>query len=215
MLAYREYPDRDNWLAERGKSIGASEIAAAMGLNSAQTPQQLYRVKVGLDSPPDLSGNAAVAYGTEAEEHLRELFRLKHLNEYDVEYHPYRVYYEKKTPYLTCTLDGELIRRTDNAKGVWECKTALVQSKAAAAAWDGQIPQKYYCQLCQQLGITGYAFAVLSAELRYPDGSAEIREYVTTYEEAKDDIEAVKREGIKFWAKHIVPRREPPVILRL
>lgn len=215
MLTYREYPNRTEWLESRKNSIGASEIAAAMRMNSAQTPQQLYREKVGLCEPPDLSGNAAVQYGTKAEEYLRELYKLKHLDEYEVEYHPYRVYHDSEAPYLTCTLDGELLRKSDNAKGVWECKTALIQSKVAAAVWDGQIPQKYYCQLCQQLGITGYAFAVLNAELRYPDSSAEIREYIITYDEAREDIETVKSEGVRFWTKHIVPRNEPPVVLRL
>lgn len=215
MLTYREYPNRDEWLDSRKNSIGASEIAAVLGINGAQTAQQLYREKAGLSVPADLSGNAAVQYGTKAEEHLRELYKLKHIHEYKVEYHPYRVYFDRATPHLTCTLDGELLRKSDNAKGVWECKTALIQSKAALAAWDEKIPQKYYCQLCQQLGITRYEFAVLNAELRYPDGSAEIREYTIAYDEAQDDIEAVIDEGTRFWAKYVVPCKEPPVVLRL
>lgn len=215
MLTYREYENRAAWLGDRKNSIGASEIAAVMGLNSLQSPQQVYREKVGLASPPDLSNNAAVQYGTAAEQHLRELFALKHLGEYEVEYHPYRVYYDSDTPCLTCTLDGELIRCEDGKRGVWECKTALANTKASAQAWDGQVPQKYYCQLCQQLGITDYDFAILNAELRHPDGSAEIKEYYVEYNDIENDIGTVLEFGREFWRNNVLAKKEPPVILRL
>lgn len=46
-------PDTDEWLEERRKSIGASEIAAVMGLSPYATPLDIYKNKHGIDRPFD------------------------------------------------------------------------------------------------------------------------------------------------------------------
>lgn len=42
--------DTDDWLEERRNSIGASEVAAVMGLSPWQTPLDIYKAKQGVDS---------------------------------------------------------------------------------------------------------------------------------------------------------------------
>lgn len=46
-------PDTDEWLEERRKSVGASEVAAVMGLSQWSTPLDIYRSKNGVDRPFD------------------------------------------------------------------------------------------------------------------------------------------------------------------
>lgn len=42
-------PDTDEWLEARRQSVGASEVAAVMGLSQYATPLDVYRSKLGLD----------------------------------------------------------------------------------------------------------------------------------------------------------------------
>ena len=209
-----QYKDREDWLAGRSKSIGASEVAIILGEASYKSPLELWKEKTGRKTPDDISDDERVSYGTEAEEHLRELFALKHRRDYKVEYKPFLVYHHGEKPYMTCTLDGELVRLSDGKRGVWECKTALIQSKRALEEWDGRIPNNYFCQVCDQLNITQFDFLVLSAELRFPDNTAEIREYTIEADEVRADMAYVEEEVTKFW-RYIESDKQPPVVIRL
>jgi hypothetical protein len=131
-----------------------------------------------------------------------------------VEYKPFLVYHHGEKPYMTCTLDGELVRLSDGKRGVWECKTALIQSKRALEEWDGRIPNNYFCQVVDQLNITQFDFLVLSAELRFPDNTAEIREYTIEADEVLADMAYVEEEVTKFW-RYIESDRQPPVVIRI
>ena len=200
LYSAKNYTNRKEWLKGRRNSIGASEIAVVMGISHFKTPDELWREKRGEAEPPDLSDNDRVQYGTEAEEYLRKLFALKHRREYGMSYHPFKVFYRTDTPYLTCTLDGELQRYSDGSRGIYECKTALIESKRAEEEWKGNhIPQHYYTQLLQQHHCTGWKFAVLNAELRYPDNSAQIKEYYIEFDGLEDDVNYVVEEGKAFW----------------
>lgn len=210
-----DYTDEAAWLAGRKKSLGASEIAIVCGYSTFKSPADLWREKTGKADAEDLSGNPFVVYGKAAEEHLRSLFTLKHADEYDVIYEPFAVYSNDEAPFLTATLDGIIYRKADNKLGVYECKTALVQSRYAAAEWaDNCIPQKYYCQNCQQLFATGFDFVVVNAELRHPDGSAEIVERSFERDEALDDIAYVANAGKEFW-RYVESNTPPPINLIL
>jgi putative phage-type endonuclease len=209
-----QYKDREDWLAGRNKSIGASEVAIILGQASYKSPLDLWKEKTGRKTPDDISEDERVSYGTEAEEHLRALFALKHRRDYKVEYKPFLVYHHGEKPYMTCTLDGELVRLSDGKRGVWECKTALIQSKRALEEWDGRIPNNYFCQVVDQLNITQFDFLVLSAELRFPDNTAEIREYIIEADEVRGDMAYVEEEVTKFW-RYIESDRQPPVVIRI
>ncbi len=209
-----QYKDREDWLAGRSKSIGASEVAIILGQASYKSPLDLWQEKTGRKSPDDISEDERVSYGTEAEEHLRALFALKHRRDYKVEYKPFLVYHHGEKPYMTCTLDGELVRISDGKRGVWECKTALIQSKRALEEWEGRIPNNYFCQVVDQLNITQFDFLVLSAELRFPDSTAETREYNIEADEVRADMSYVEDEVTKFW-RYIESDRQPPVVIRI
>lgn len=196
---YNEYKDRAEWLAARNNSLGASEVASAIGMGF-NSPLELWKEKTGKTEKSDLSDNGRVAYGIEAEEHIRALFALQFGDKYAVEYNPYRVYKHDKYDFLTATLDGELVRKADNKRGIWECKTAWIMSKNDLDKWaDNGIPQHYYCQVCEQLSVTGYDFVVLSAQLIFMNGNSEIRHYTIERSEAEDDIKYIEAEAIKFW----------------
>lgn len=210
-MPFIEYESREEWVKSFGNRLGASEIGIVCGVASYKTPQQLWQEKVGKKKAADLSENELVSYGTAAEEHLRALFALKHRNKYEIEYHPLRVYYSENEPYLTATLDGEIIEKETGRRGIYECKTCMIQSKAEYEEWaNNHIPQKYYCQLCQQFYVTGFDFAILNAELRWLNGRAEINEYPVERIEVENDIQFVREKGAEFW-RYVTTRKSPPV----
>lgn len=208
MIAWNEYANRQEWLKSRTNSIGASEAAVACGVAKFKSQSELWKEKTGRTLPPDLSANELVAYGTEAEQYLRKLFTLKHAKEYTVAYFPYRVYYNTDTPYITCTLDGEIFTE-DGRRGIYECKTKLVNSKKDLEEWDGRIPDNYFIQTLQQLYCTDYDFVILNVELRFPDNNAEIREYVIDKQKHIEDIKLVVEQVKEFW-EYIKNDKCPP-----
>lgn len=213
-MTYTDYPSRSTWLKGRLNGIGASEAAAAIGISTFMSQTDLYNLKRSDRAVKEIQ-NDLTRYGTDAEEHLRALFALKHEQEYEVVYHPFRIYRaDEPYDYMTATLDGELLRKSDGAQGVYECKTKKVQSRGALDDWNGRIPQTYYCQLCHQLYVTGYKFAVLNAELRFSDNTAEIREYVLNREDCEDDIKYMADKEREFWG-FVTSGTRPPVSMTL
>lgn len=208
---YIEYNNREEWLANRIKSIGASEVASAIGLSPWMSQEELWEIKTGRREPKDLSTNSRVIFGQQAEGLIRDLYALEH-PEYKIEYHPYRVYYNEDAPFLTATLDGELIRIADGIKGVYEGKTAEVGKKVQWEEWKNKIPTNYYCQLCQQLYCVGeeYQFSVLNAKLKRLNGDSEIRSYEFKREEMEEDIRLIVDEAKRFW-KYVQDDKRPPL----
>lgn len=213
-MSFIEYPDRAAWLAGRKSGVGASEAAAAIGLSPSKSPLTLWKEKTGRQAEDDLSENERVEYGTLAEEHIRALFTLQHKNEYDVKYHAYRIYAHDEFPFLTCTLDGELIDRETAERGVWECKTAWISSRADLDEWRDRIPNKYYIQVLYQMFVTERSFAVLTAQLIFRDGNSEIKNYTIRADECADDTQFII-DGVRDFWKYVETDKQPPMMITL
>ncbi len=213
MLEREEHPSREDWLEHRGAGLGASEAAAACGLSSWMTTTELWELKTGKRTAHDLSDNAAVAFGTHAEEHLRALFMLQH-PELELEYHAFDFLYQTERPWLRCTLDGELIDRANNERGILEIKTAQCGSRTDWAKWRDHIPDHYYTQICHQFLATRYDFAYLFAMLIGLDGDAALRSYYFTRNGCSTDMEWLLQKEEKFW-RCVEQDRVPPTTLRL
>lgn len=167
---YRDHcEDRASWLKQRHAiegSIGASDAASVMGLSPWRTIDQVYDELTGLRKPEDISQKPAVVYGTLCEEHIRNLVRLDLEGDYIIMNHPYDILRLNGHPYIFATLDGELTRRSDGAKGVLEIKTGQIYDHDWAC---GQMPEHYFAQVCQQLLVTGWEFAIVVARLKRDD----------------------------------------------
>lgn len=200
----------EEWLKHRKDYIGGSEAACIMGLNPWKSNLDLFREKTGKQEAPDLSGNEAVEYGTKAEEHIRALFALDH-PELEVSYVPYNSWHNPKYPFAAASLDGWL-KDGNGRKGIWECKTAIITSKAQADKWKDQIPDYYYCQLLHYFGVTEFDFAVLRARLRYEYPGNKFyteRDYYIERSECEDDITTVMESEAEFY-KQLKSGQEPP-----
>ena len=80
---------------------------------------ELWEEKTGIRQSEDISNKPYVKYGTEAEQYLRELFKLD-FPEYDVVYEPYKMIANLKNyPFLFTTLDGVLMEKQTGKKGIY------------------------------------------------------------------------------------------------
>lgn len=208
--------NHESWLKNRKKYLGGSDVSCILGMNPYKTNLQLYREKVGLVEAPDLSGNAAVEYGTKAEEHIRALFQLDH-PELEVSYVPYNSWHNSKYPFAAASLDGWSREKETDRKGVFESKTAIITSKAQAEKWNNRIPDNYYCQVVYYLGVTEWDFIDLRARLRheYPGNRYIVeRDYHIERSECEEDIPIVMEAAAMFYDR-LKKNEEPPLLLSL
>lgn len=205
--------DRDEWLKARSGRIGGSDASAIIGMNPYRTNIELWQIKTGQLIPEDISDKPYVKYGTEAEQHLRELFKLDY-PEYQVMYEENNMWLNDKYPFAHASLDGWLVDQ-DGRRGVWECKTTNIIQSMQKEKWDHRIPDNYYIQVLHYLMVTEFDFAVLKAQLKY-DFDDEVylqtRHYKIERSDVQEDIDFLVSAEKKFW-QDIQEKRMPDFIL--
>lgn len=206
----------EEWLKARLQGIGASEASAIIGCNPYMSNVDLWRLKTGRKQAQDISSNAHVQYGHDAEGPLRELFALDY-PQFEVSYGgAFDMVHNPEYPYIFATLDGRLKEKATGRLGVYEGKTTEILRSMQKEKWKDRIPDNYYVQVIHQLIATGWDFAVLNAQMkRVFDGDvrAETRRYFIERAEVQDDIDYLLAEEVKFWTEYIQKDREPPLIL--
>lgn len=207
------HEDRESWLKGRGIGLGASEAAAVLGQSPWMTTMQLWRLKVGAETPKDLSGNSAVELGNRMEDAVRNFYAAQH-PELEVKHFPYDILYQDGKPHIFATLDGEVVEKETGRKGVLEIKTATPVGKAAWAKWQNKIPDNYFCQIIHQLAATGWDFVTLVAALFSYNGDIIIRPYTFERADYLDDIAYLVKREDAFW-KHVENGTLPPQSLNI
>ena len=204
--------DREEWLKNRDR-IGGSDASAILGMNPYRTNIELWQIKTGQLVPEDISEQPYVKYGTNAEQHLRELFKLD-FPEYQVFYEENNMWLNDKFPFAHASLDGWLIDQ-DGRKGIWECKTTNILQSMQKEKWNHRIPDNYYIQLLHYFMVTEFDFAVLKAQLK-SEFNGEIylqtKHYKIERTDVEEDIKFLESSERKFW-KWVQNRKRPDLIL--
>jgi putative phage-type endonuclease len=148
---------RDDWLNVRKQGIGASDAAAAVGLNPYQSPLELWMIKTGRDqhlAKPDPEDDATPIYwGNVLEPIVAECYarrtgnKVRRVNA--VLQHP-----DPDKPWMLANLDYAVVANDDVQ--VLECKTA---GRNGAKLWEDGVPDYIQCQVQHQLAVTGKAAA--------------------------------------------------------
>ncbi len=213
MLIFEKYDTREEWLQARKGRLGGSDAAAVLGINPYMTNERLWEIKTGRRQQDDISGLEVVRYGTKAEAHLRELFKLD-FPEYEVLYDENNMITNSDFPFAHASLDGMLIK--GKRTGILEIKTALINGSLQASKWKDQIPDNYYCQILHYLMVTGWDFAILKAQLKYEfDGELpylQTRHYIVERDDVEGDIKVLEEAEREFWCA-VVENRRPATIL--
>lgn len=194
--------DRAAWLEWRRMGIGASDIAAIVGLSPWQSPYSLWAEKCNL-----VEGQAeteAMAHGRYAEHAIKAWFHDTHelvvVNDQMWCQHP-------DLTWARATPDGFLVESSatrwhageipDEAIGLIEFKVADFK------VWD-EIPDQYQCQAQWQMFVTGQASVVFGVQ----HGKRFVR-----YDLARDedDIAYLRDAADSFWHDFVVAGVAPSV----
>ena len=151
-----DFEDEKAWLKGRLNGIGGSDASAVVGKNPYKTNIELFEEKTGRRIAPDISEKPYVIYGKEAEQFIRELFRLDY-PQYQVTHHEFRILQSLEYPFMQASLDGELVDQ-DGRKGILEIKTTNILQSMQYEKWKDRIPDNYYIQILHYLLVTGYEF---------------------------------------------------------
>jgi predicted phage-related endonuclease len=148
-----DYGNRDYWLQERSKFVGASDSPSLFGEGfENQNEFSLYAEKAE-GVPRSLASTEAMEVGKAMEPVIRSLFSDRTAMEV-VETPPYRVVFADCADCIGCTLDGEVIDHGE--RGVWEAKNV---SEYEANKWRGEDPPlRVQIQVQHQLLCTGFMF---------------------------------------------------------
>lgn len=130
------------WHEWRKQGIGASEMAAIMGLSPYSTPMKVWKEKLGLAEA--FEGNFATERGSELEAKARARYELKSMNDF-----PPALAVHPKYEFLRASLDGI----SDDKKTILEIKVPGKETHENAKL--GIVPDHYMIQIQMQLLVTG------------------------------------------------------------
>ena len=131
------FESQKEWLAARSGRIGGSDAAAILGLNPYKDNVQLWEEKAGLRQQEDISDKPYVKYGTQAEMHLRGLFRLD-FPEYQIFYQEGNMWFNDRFPFAHASLDGWLVDQRGR-KGILEIKTTNILQSMQNEKWKDRV----------------------------------------------------------------------------
>ena len=142
-------PDTPLWLEERRKSIGASEVAAILGLSPYNTAGDIYRSKLGLDKPFD----ELLSFIGHESEHIIHKW-VEEFSGVDVELQPGFMARSVEWPWLHASFD----RVSANPFLSWQFKTAHFY---AGHHWDEGIPDDVRVQVQAEMAVAGTSRAAV------------------------------------------------------
>lgn len=214
----KQFKSENEWLG--GRIIGGSGASAIVGENPYKTNLDYYnslvRLRKGLKVKDNISNEDAVAFGKNAEEHIRELYALINKNKYQViapktvEKDGYiEMLVSDEHPFMTATLDGELIELESGRKGILEIKTSTILNTISKEKWRDRIPDNYLIQVLHYLMVKDDAeFVELVAYLIYESGKQIVNTYHIERKDFEEEIANLKKQEIEFW--EMVEKETPP-----
>lgn len=201
ILANLEEMEHGNWLKLRENYLGASEVAAALGLNPYKSPLRLYLDKMG--HAEDLSDNEHVEFGIQMEEPIREWFSKRFVKVEGVDIEVCKYPFTLRHPeieFLSASPDG-IIEHPGLGTGLIEIKTA---SERMWKEWEGEnLPDMYYLQVQAQLCVTGLEYAYIVALV----GKKLLWKHIPRNDEV---IQPMVEQLSRFWYEHVLAK-VPPV----
>ena len=218
MIEMRKADDRSGWLDLRKGLITGTSASAIIGVNPHLDNAACWELLTGRREPVDLDGVPLVEYGREAEEHLRELFRLD-FPDYEVMHAENSIVVNDRFPWAAASLDGELLHKgIEPGVGILEIKTAMINSYLAKKKWENGIPDHYYAQVLHYMAVREADFAIVVAQLKY-EGTVDsdlvkvTRHYRIERSDVEEDIAYLMQEEEKFWRQYLLTDKRPPLKL--
>lgn len=183
------------WLEDRRKGIGGSDVATILGLNKYKSVYKLWLEKTGQVEVTSAQSEAAY-WGNTLEEVVAEEFskrtgkKVRRRN---------RVFEHSKYPFLRANIDRDIVG--ENA--VLECKTA---NQYLANEWDeDEIPIQYICQVQHYMNVLNLDyvyFAVLIGGQKF---------VWKKMERDQELIDMITEKLVAFWTENVEKGIEPAI----
>ena len=190
--------DDAEWLQQRTKGIGGSDVAAIMGISPWRTPADVWFEKTGRVEPEDISDRPHVRRGVELEGYVGEKFKRAHKGFKVARVNA--ICQSKARPWAQASLDYQVCEKfsyqdREPKWGVLEIKTSRND-----ADWQDGIPAYYMTQVQHYLSVTGRSFAWVAVQFD-SDTIWEYREY--RIERDEEDIAVIDFAVDTFWHDYV------------
>lgn len=201
---------REDWLEERKKSLGGSDMGAVLGLNRYRSPYTVWAEKTGrIGEEPE---NEAMRVGRDLEPYVAS--RFEEASRKSVCRMNYLLRRED-CPHLHANIDRQILGESSGL----ECKTASALNLKRYEG--GDFPESYYAQCVTYLAVTGwerwflaalvlgkgfYCYQITTVPDDYVPGWCESSVYVSP-----DEIAALKRCAADFWHDYVEADSPPPM----
>lgn len=200
----------EEWLEERKKSLGGSDVGAILGMNEYSSPYTIWAEKTG--KLPPFEGNEWTRLGNDLEGYVAERF---------AEASGYKLVNDKATwrndkyPHLHANIDRKIV----GMKAGVECK--ITSEMNAKKYKNGEFPDRFYAQCVEYLAVTEYEKWFLAVLIygkgikiyqmtRIADDTTPEWCEASVYVE-DGEIEALVKTTGKFWNNYVLPNTPPPV----
>ena len=201
---------REDWLKERKKGIGGSDVACVLGLNKYKSAFALYNEKKS-EEIEDFD-NEAMRIGRDLDEYVAS--RFTELSGIKVR-HENAILINEEFPFIRANVD----RLCVGVKAGLECKTASTWN--AKNFGKGEFPVNYYAQCVAYMAVTGLpnwylAVLVMGKEFKVykltRDKDCDCPEWCECAVYIGDDeIESLVSACREFWCEHI-EKNVPPAV---
>lgn len=194
-------PNTDAWHAARRNGIGASEIAAVVGLSPFESAFSLWHRKKGNIPGPDPS-NPLFYWGHALEPLVAQKFIEEHR---ELGKRRMGTYCHSERPWQFANVDRALVRHSDPEKleAPLEIKTTRYGDNWGPSG-STEIPLHVRCQVMQQMDVFSAPYAWVAVLI----GGNDYREYRIEFDET--DAAALRDAGAAFWAS-LQTKDEPPI----
>ena len=198
----------EEWLAERKKSLGGSDIGAILGMNEYSSPYTIWAEKTG--KLPPFEGNEWTRLGHDLEGYVAERFSEASGLKVVCDNATWR---NSKYPHLHANIDRKVV----GMKAGVECK--LTSEFNAKKYKDGEFPDRFYTQCVEYLCVTEYERWYLAVLIygkgikiyqmtRIPDDT--VPEWCESSVYVDDaEIDTLARVSGDFWNNYVLTNTPP------
>lgn len=136
----------EEWLNDRMKGIGGSDVGAVLGLNKYKSAYTLWAEKSGL-LPNEEVDNEAMRVGRDLEQYVADRFMEATGKKVVTSDYSFQ---SEAHPFMLANVDRLLVGEEVGL----ECKTASALTRCNFE--NGDIPPSYYCQCMHYMAVTGF-----------------------------------------------------------
>ncbi len=181
------------WLAERAKGIGGSDIGAILGVSSFATPISIWQSKRGASS----AQTEDTARGHDLEDYVAKAFERAHACKVMPASKP--IYVDEENPIFRASID-RFFQDEEGNTGILECKTTRNRVTAET------LPNTWLMQVQWYMGVTKMDVAVIAWLGPYYD--------IDYHFIKRDDatIDSLRSIAKDFWDKYVVTGTPPPPV---